>query len=252
MDVTAAILAGGRGTRLRPAVADRPKVLAPVGGRPYLTYLLNQLDSAGAREVVLLTGYAAEEVRDALGDRCGRMRLRYSAEPEPLGTAGALRLALPHLTAPAVLLLNGDSYCDVDLSAFLRSHRGGASLVLAHAADVSRFGQVRVGPGGRVVHFGEKRMARGPGWINAGIYLFDRALVESIPPHRPASLERDLLPGWVADGHVRAFRCGGRFLDIGTPESYAQAESFFRASPAGDTSSNPRAAATQDRLTGVP
>ena len=123
MDVTAAILAGGLGTRLRPAVADRPKVLAPVGGRPYLTYLLDQLAGAGVREVVLLTGYAADEVRDALGDRYGRMRLRYSVEPAPLGTAGALRLALPLLAAPAVLLLNGDSYCDADLGAFRRSHR---------------------------------------------------------------------------------------------------------------------------------
>src|SRR5207248_5677603 len=98
-DLSVAILAGGLGTRLRPAVADRPKVLAPVAGRPYLTYLLDQLDGAGVREAVLLTGYAAGQVRGALGDRYGGLRLHYSVEPEPLGTAGALRLALPRLTA---------------------------------------------------------------------------------------------------------------------------------------------------------
>src|SRR5437879_601155 len=112
MDVTAAILAGGLGTRLRSVIADRPKVLAPVGGRPYLTYLLDQLAKAAVREVVLLTGYGAEQVRDALGATYAGMRLVHAAEPAPLGTAGALRHALPHLRSPAVLLMNGDSYCD--------------------------------------------------------------------------------------------------------------------------------------------
>src|SRR5688500_791882 len=105
--VTGAILAGGLGTRLRPVISDRPKVLADVHGRPYLTYLLDQLSDAGVREVVLLTGHGAGLVRSALGDAHGGLLLRYSPEPAPLGTAGALRLALPLLSSPAVLLLNG-------------------------------------------------------------------------------------------------------------------------------------------------
>jgi NDP-sugar pyrophosphorylase family protein len=232
MDVTAAILAGGLGTRLRPVLADRPKVLAPVGSRPVLTYLLDQLAAASVREVVLLTGHGADRVRAALGETYAGMRLVHSAEPAPLGTAGALRHALPHLASPTVLLLNGDSYCDADLAAFARFHRahgGAASLVLARVADAARFGQVRVGAGGRVVRFEEKGQSREPGWVNAGIYLLDRALVAAVPPARPASLERDLLPGWVADGRVFGLRCGGRFLDVGTPQSYAQAERFFRS-----------------------
>ncbi|HKI38700.1 MAG TPA: nucleotidyltransferase family protein [Gemmataceae bacterium] len=228
MDVSVAILAGGLGTRLRSVVSDRPKVLAPVGGRPYLTYLLDQLASAAIPEVVLLAGYGAGQIRDALGETYGPMRLVYSVEPAPLGTAGALRLALPHLPSSTVLLLNGDSYCDVDLGAFRRCHRGGASLALARVPDASRFGQVRVGRDGRVIRFEEKGAADGPGWVNAGIYLLDRSLIEEIPPRRPTSLERDLLPGWVLARCVRGFRCGGRFLDIGTPQSYAEAEDFFR------------------------
>jgi NDP-sugar pyrophosphorylase family protein len=232
MDFTAAILAGGLGTRLRPVVADRPKVLAPVGGRPYLTYLLDQLAGAPVREVVLLTGHGADQVRRALGESYAGLRLVYSAEPAPLGTGGALRHALPHLSAPAVLLLNGDSYCDVDLEAFARFHRtgpGGASLVLVRVPDASRFGQVRLGHTGRVLRFEEKGATRGPGWVSAGVYLLDRALVAESPPGRPISLERDLLPQWVARRLVRGFRCGGRFLDIGTPQSYAEAEPFFQA-----------------------
>jgi NDP-sugar pyrophosphorylase family protein len=232
MDVTAAILAGGLGTRLRSVVTDRPKVLAPVCGRPYLTYLLDQLAAASVREVVLLTGHAADQVRDTLGETHAGLRLMYSAEPIPLGTGGALRNALPHLSAQTVLLLNGDSYCDVDLTAFVHFHRAepaGASLVLVRVPEASRFGQVRGGRTGRILRFEEKGEAQGPGWINAGVYLIDRALLAGVPPGRALSLERDLLPGWVAERQVRGYRCDGRFLDIGTPESYAEAEEFFAA-----------------------
>ena len=121
LGITAAVLAGGLGTRLRPTVADRPKVLAPVGGRPDLAYLLDQLDAVGIGEVVLLTGYRAEQVRAAFGESYSGIRLRDSAEPVPLGTGGAARRALPLLSAPTILLLNGDSYCAVDLDASGRS-----------------------------------------------------------------------------------------------------------------------------------
>src|SRR4051812_33523420 len=249
MSLTAAILAGGLGTRLRPAVADRPKGLAPVGGRPYLTYVLDQLAAALVRDVVLLTGHGAGRVRDALGDAYGTLRLTYSAEPAPLGTAGALRLALPHLKSPTVLLLNGDSYCDVDLGAFPPAHRGGVSMVLARVPDASRFGRVRARRDGRIILFEEKGAAGGPGWVNAGIYLLDRSLIEEIPAGRPASLERDLLPAWVAARRARGFPCGGRFLDIGTPQSYAEAEDFFGALK---PSPNPHDAILVDVLTRLP
>jgi NDP-sugar pyrophosphorylase family protein len=250
MDVTAAILAGGLGTRLRSVVADCPKVLASVRGRPFLTYLLDRLAMAAIREVVLLTGYGAEQVRDVLGETYGPMRLVYSVEPAPLGTAGALRQALPYYGSPTVLLLNGDSYSDVDLGAFRRFHAGGVSLVLAQVPDVSRYGQVCVGRDGRIVRFEEKGGADGPGWINAGIYLLDRSLIEEIP-QRPGSLERELLPAWVLDRRVRVFCRDSRFLDIGTPESYAVAEDFFRPTCTPGTSANPHKVTCVDRLTSV-
>ena len=229
-DITAAILCGGLGTRLRPAVADRPKALAPVHGRPFLTYLLDRLAAASVGEVVLLTGYRADQVYDALGPTYAGMSLIYSEEPTPLGTAGAVRWALPCLSGRTVLLLNGDSFCDIDLTGFYdfrRRHAAEASLVLARVRDAARFGRVRVGPAGRVRHFEEKGSTAGGGWINAGIYLFDRRLLEALPPGRPASLERDVLPAWAEGGRLYGFRCRGRFLDIGTPESYAEAECFF-------------------------
>jgi NDP-sugar pyrophosphorylase family protein len=231
--VTAAILAGGLGTRLRPAVADRPKVLAEVHRRPYLTYLLDQLAAAGIRETVLLTGHRADQVRRTLGERYGDMRLVHSPEPTPLGTGGALRHALPHFSSGVVLVMNGDSWCDVDLAALWTFHRqAGAdlSLVLVESSDPSRYGNVKVGEDARVERFEEKANGAG-GWINAGVYFIGRHLIEEIPRDGPVSLERDLIPDWLRQGRiVSGYRHAGRFLDIGTPASYAAAETVLPGS----------------------
>jgi D-glycero-alpha-D-manno-heptose 1-phosphate guanylyltransferase len=229
-DVTGVILAGGLGTRLRSRIADRPKVLAPVHGRPYLAYLLDQLAEAGLRNVVLLTGYLAEQIRSAFGETYAGLRLAYSFEPSPLGTAGALRQALPHLLSPNILLLNGDSYCAAPLSDFWEFHssqRADFSLVLTPVEDCSRYGQVCLGPDGRVLRFEEKSQGGGAGWVNAGIYLLRRAMIEEIPAGGPASLERDMFPTWAIGKRCFGFPCQAQFLDIGTPESYARAEAFF-------------------------
>jgi len=229
-DATAAILAGGLGTRLRSRIADRPKVLALVHGRPYLSYLLEQLSGAGVRDVVLLTGYRADQVRSAFGDRYANLHLTYSSEPSPLGTAGAVRLALPCLSSSTIVLLNGDSYCAASLPDFWDFHQRQAaefSLVLTSVEDCSRYGRVRVESDGRVVGLEEKNSAGGAGWVNAGIYLINRSLIQEIPPDIPVSLERDMCPRWAAGKRCFGFACQGHFLDIGTPESYAQAEAFF-------------------------
>jgi D-glycero-alpha-D-manno-heptose 1-phosphate guanylyltransferase len=228
--VSVAILAGGFGTRLRSVVADRPKVLAPVHGRPFLTYLLDQLASQGIRQVVLLTGYQSVQVHEALGQCYAGLALSYSDEPAPLGTAGALANALPLLTTPTILLLNGDSYCAVRLEELCDFHSRDhcdLSVVLARVPDSARFGTVEAAAGGRVLGFAEKRSAGGPGWINAGIYLINRSLIEEIPRGRPSSLERDWFPRWVRQRRFCSLCTRAAFLDIGTPESYQQAETFL-------------------------
>lgn len=225
----AAILAGGLGTRLRPVVYDRPKVLAPLHGRPYIAYLLDQLADAGLRTAVLCTGDRGEQVRAALGRQHGPLQLSYSQEQTPLGTAGALRLALQDLPHSTWLVLNGDSYCEVDLPSFFAEHcerRALASIVLAHVADTRRYGRVQLADDGSAARFEEKAASSGPGWINAGIYLLHRTLLEGIPTEQAVSIEREMFPAWIGNG-LFGHRCSGRFLDIGTPESYAAAESFF-------------------------
>jgi NDP-sugar pyrophosphorylase family protein len=196
-----------------------------------LTLLFDQLAAAAIEEVALLTGFQSKQVRETLGDSYAGMRLIYSEEPLPLGTAGAVRWALPKLAAPTVLVLNGDSYCAVDFVAFRNYHERTAaqvSLVLARASGASRYGSVYAGNDGRVERFAEKS-ALSTGWINAGIYLLERSLLEPIPVGQPLSLEREVFPGWVERGLVFGFRGGDRFLDIGTPEGYAQAAQFFPA-----------------------
>jgi NDP-sugar pyrophosphorylase family protein len=230
-----AILAGGLGTRLRPATGERQKVLAEVAGRPFLSFLLDRLATQGFCDVVLCVGHRAAEVEAALGTAHGPLRLRYSHETRPLGTAGALRHALPLLDAPAALVLNGDSFCDADLAAAWAWHaaeRSEATLVLVEVADTSRYGRVEVDESGVIHRFVEKQELRTRGWINAGIYLLARARIASIPAGRPLSLERDVFPGWV-DGGLRGWRTRARFIDIGTPESYAEALRFFTSESSG-------------------
>lgn len=228
--VSAAILAGGLGMRLRSVVSDRPKVLAPVAGRPFLARLLDQLRAAGLREVSLLTGFAAEMIEAEFGDRYRGVKLSYSREPEPLGTGGALRLALPLLQGETILLLNGDSYCDANIGELLNGG-GVLTMTLTHVPDGSRYGRVIADESHRVLRFEEKNGIAEPAWINAGIYAIRRDAIEAIPAGRAVSLERDVLPEWVSRGVVFGVP-GGRFIDIGTPESFAAAEEFFRdASP---------------------
>ena len=144
-EITVVILAGGLGTRLRSIVSNRPKVLAEVLGRPFLTYLFDQLDHAGAREVVLCTGYMAGSVREEMGNSYRSLRIKHSMEDVPLGTGGALRLALPMIKSDTVMVMNGDSYANVDLKTFfawfLRKNVV-AALLLAKAFDISRYGRV--------------------------------------------------------------------------------------------------------------
>lgn len=229
MDLTAAILAGGFGTRLRAVVSDRPKVLAEIRGRPFLAYLLDQVAEAGIRQVVLCTGYLGEQVRGTFGDLYRDLHLFYSREPSPLGTAGALRLALPLLKSNTVLVLNGDSYCDLDLRAFWGwhcMHGGEGTLALVMAADSSRYGGIQVDQKGRVINFHEKDGTKEPGWINAGIYLLSRSLLLTISSSGPVSLEREMFPAWIRRG-MYGYRTDRSFLDIGTPETFSLAGQFF-------------------------
>ena len=198
--VSAAILAGGLGMRLRSKVSDRPKVLAGVGSRPFLAYLLDQLVACGCRAAVICTGHLGEQVSRTFGDAYDSLRLIYSHETTSLGTAGALRFALPNIESDPVLVMNGDSYCDLDIRAFWHWHRrreASASIALARVELSERYGRVHVDDHAQVTAFVEKEKDGGPGWINAGVYLLSREVIRSIPEAMITSLEKDVFPRWV-------------------------------------------------------
>ena len=229
--ISAVVLAGGLGTRLRSVVSDVPKVLAPVAGKPFLCYLFEQLAEAGIDETVICTGYMADEIRQRLGELSENVKLDYSHEESPLGTAGAIRNAFEKIHGDTVLIMNGDSFCDLDLKRFIEWHsaKGArASLALREMSDTARYGRVSVSMDGRVEAFLEKGKG-GPGWINAGIYLIDRSLIEGIPAARKVSIEEEVFPGWVHEGALFGYQASvKRFIDIGTPESFAEAQLVMR------------------------
>ena len=220
---------GGLGTRLRSVVADRPKVLALVNGKPFLSYLLDQVAAAGITHTVLCVGYRGEQVQQQFKEEYAGMRLSYSQEESLLGTGGALRLAIPRVGSDTVLVMNGDSYLNLRIGDFWRSHleRGAnASMALTHQADTARYGRVSLDPDGKITGFEEKGSTSGQGWINAGLYLVKTEMVRAIPAGRVISLEREVFPTWIGGGFF-GYHTNGRFLDIGTPESYAQADELF-------------------------
>ena len=228
--MVAAILSGGLGTRLRPVLPNTAKVMAEVDGRPFLEIILDQLETSGISTVVLCIGYLSEQIRSCFGERRGELKLLYSEEKEPLGTAGALRLALPLLSSKSILVLNGDSSYSGRLSPFIDWHHkrmAPVSILLAKVEDTRRFGLVETARDGQIRRFCEKdRASSGAGWVSAGVYLMGRNVIGKIPEQRPISLEREIFPSYIGHG-LRGYHGRGLFLDIGTPESYARADKFF-------------------------
>lgn len=227
----ALILAGGLGTRLSSVVADRAKPVAEVAGRPFIVYLLSQLERCEPVDrAVLCVGHKSGTVAAALGERFGRLPLHYSRERRPLGTGGAMRLALRTRKAKgAVLSMNGDSFFGIRLQRLLEFHRATrpkATLALARVEDGSRFGAARL-EGRKVVAFTEKGTS-GRAWINAGIYVFSaQAVADLLRAPAAFSFEKDVLPRWCAEGAVAGMKSRARFIDIGIPAEYARAGSFF-------------------------
>jgi len=223
------ILAGGMGTRLKPVISDRPKVLAPIGNRPFLSILLDQISKAGFTRVILCTGHMADQVEAEFGTKYKSLSLIYSRELTPLGTGGALRHALPLISSESIMVMNGDSFVDADLNAFLDWFTGkdcDAAIVLTKMNNASRYGRVYADESGLITAFQEKNTKGGPGWINAGVYLLRKTVVETIPPVKLFLLEKELFPT-LAGRSMYGYFSKGEFIDIGLPESYAEAEGFF-------------------------
>ncbi|MFD5001161.1 mannose-1-phosphate guanylyltransferase [Streptomyces buecherae] len=229
----AILLVGGKGTRLRPLTVHTPKPMVPAAGVPFLAHQLARARAAGVEHVVLATSYLAEVFEPYFGDgsQLG-LHLEYVTEREPLGTGGAIRNVASRLRSgpnDPVLIFNGDILTGLDINALVETHqRTGAdvSLHLTRVSDPRAYGLVPTDATGRVTAFLEKPQTPEEivtDQINAGAYVFDRSVIDSIPTGRPVSVERETFPGLLAAGaHLQGLVDSTYWLDLGTPQAFVR------------------------------
>ncbi len=221
------ILCGGLGTRFRAVTTDIPKVLAPVGGIPILDRIIDFFSQSGYRRVILCTGYMSDAVRKHYHGSPYASSIVISEEPEPRGTAGAVKYAEAHITTDPFFVVNGDSYCDLDLSSFLAFHQakpdGLVSMAVSRRDERSDTGTVNLDEASsKVMGFYEKQQAERGRYMNAGYYIFNRRVLSHIPESQVVSLEYDLFSELAGKG-LYGFVTSSRSIDIGTPERYEEA-----------------------------
>ncbi|UQA95098.1 mannose-1-phosphate guanylyltransferase [Streptomyces halobius] len=229
----AILLVGGKGTRLRPLTVHTPKPMVPAAGVPFLTHQLARARAAGIEHIVLATSYLAEVFEPYFGDGAALgLHLEYVTEKEPLGTGGAIRNVASRLhSAPGdpVLIFNGDILTGLDIPALVDTHRttgADVSLHLTRVEDPRAFGLVPTDDTGRVTAFLEKPQTPEEivtDQVNAGAYVFNRSVIDTIPAGRPVSVERETFPGLLADGaHLQGMVDSTYWLDLGTPQAFVR------------------------------
>lgn len=226
------ILAGGLGTRLREVVSDVPKVMAPINGRPFLDISLSFLNKWDCIDrVTIAVGYMAHKIiSEYQNSNNYNFKIFFSEEKELLGTGGAIKRALKYAETDNVLALNGDTYIDVNLKDFIEFHKSknaDMTIVLKEVENANRYGLVKIDDNKKVIFFREKQPASERGYINAGMYVFERRLFDSIEDGKVLSLERELLPVFL-ERLVYGYITDRKFIDIGVPESYKLSNKFFK------------------------
>lgn len=223
----AIILAGGFGMRLREMVPDLPKPMAPIAGRPFLEILLRSLSRKGFTRVILSLGFMAVKISDFFGGRFAGMELIYVVEGAPLGTGGAVRLALSVCEEDHVFIFNGDTFLDLEVEEIEKLWQKNYHPIIVgrRVFDTERYGCLLT-EGSQVKGFSEKGTI-GPGLINAGCYVFDRSQLNCFGLNEPFSLESDFLADLVVRAKVNVFVTEGLFIDIGVPSDYMLAQTLL-------------------------
>lgn len=224
------ILAGGLGTRLGNLVKDAPKPMLRINNRPFLEYLIYQVRLFGMSDIVLCVGYKREVIEDYFsnGKEYG-VRIRYSREQELLGTAGAIAHAGDLINSDPFVVMNGDSFCEVDFKEQLKQHKlsnAAGTIAVTRVDECSRYNCVAFDKDGAVISFRRKREISGSGYINGGIYILKKTVLDYIPMEKSFSLENDLFPELAQQG-LRVFKSSGTFIDIGVPYDLKRAEGLF-------------------------
>ena len=222
----AIILAGGFGTRLREAVPDLPKPMAPVAGKPFLAWQLDYLIQCGVTRFILSVGYKAQTIREYFGNEYCSKTIVYVEESEPLGTGGAIQLSLKQAKQERVFVLNGDSLCHTNftqLRALNNDNLDSVGIVVKHVDNAGRYGAITFDAETKLVKsFGEKSSSA-PGFINAGIYDVPARLFDGVDDQVPFAFETAVIQKLVS---TRLYACESEnfFIDIGIPEDFNRAQ----------------------------
>ena len=234
-DIDVLILCGGKGTRLRKIVSDRPKPMAQMDHRPFLDIVISHLSGFGLRRFILCTGYKSEAISQYYARKSRDLEVLISNEQKPLGTAGAIGNAEKLIRSHTFLVVNGDSFCNLNLTAMLGFHsknKALASIAVIKSDGRDDTGQIKLDISRRITAFCEKKQTSIASFVNAGIYIFEREVLSYIDPGRKCSLEYDVFPKLAGDkfyGYVSE----GKLIDIGTPDRLALAREYFSSDQSG-------------------
>ncbi|WP_127717814.1 nucleotidyltransferase family protein [Halobacteriovorax sp. HLS] len=227
-DVMVLVLAGGKGTRLSSVVSDVPKPMAPIGDKPFLYYVLKYLKKNDFRNICFLTGYKASVIENFATEYDDtELNLSHSFEDSPLGTGGAIKKAIEkHSDFSRFIVLNGDTFFDVDLKLFMNSCKTKYALALKKIEDCSRYGRVSLDEG-LISEFIEKDSSlHVSGLINGGVYFLDKDVIKYIAEGF-VSLESEVFPELIKLNALSGVEVSGNFLDIGIPEDYYSAQTLI-------------------------
>ncbi len=228
----AIILAGGFGTRLQSVVNDVPKPMAPINNIPFLNYVFDYLKFYQIEHVVLSTGYLAEKILDYYKEEFNGIKISYTKEETPLGTGGGIRLAITKCTTTDVLVLNGDSFFDVDINIHYSNHllkQANCTLALRKVDNAARYGTIQLGDLNAIDAFKEKDSVEREGLINGGVYILNREIYLSKTEVNSAfSIEKDFYEKRIKELTIFGFEYNGYFIDIGIPEDYKKAQDEFK------------------------
>ncbi len=227
----ALILVGGKGERLRPITNNMPKPMVPVNGRPFLQYHIEELKKAGIKDIVLCTGYLSHKIKEYFGDGSKfSVKISYSVEKTPLGTAGAIKNTEKYIN-DTFIVLNGDSYLKLDynkLINFHKSKKAKLTIALLKIKDPRRYGLVSIDESAKIISFDEKTNNTKGKLINGGIYIVEPDILKTIPGLVKVSLEKEIFPKLIKQKNVYGFVVNNYFIDIGTKESYMKAQEDFK------------------------
>lgn len=229
-EIDVVILCGGLGKRLKSVVGDRPKVLARIGGKVFLDVLINNLLLYGFRRIILSVGHLKEQIIDHFRQKAEyECEIEFSEEHAPLGTGGALKKTEPLIKSDTFLVMNGDSFCDVDFDKLLDFHIGKSAImtmVLARSDAIKDYGSITLDDSCRIQGFKEKVSSVSNKMVNAGIYLMQKDIFSYMSEGDVFSLEYDFFPR-LTESECYGYLTGGELFDIGTPERYEKAKKIF-------------------------